>query len=226
MAPSPSAVSEAVTRLAPGIVVALGGTAAVCDALLTSTAGRQQPPAEQCIDDPRGDANVGPGEDPSGSAIADLTRVCARYGSELSLAVEVAQPLDPNTDPGWTNVITELYGFLDVDRDGNYDYELAYINLGGEGLTSYVRDAQGNRVCDATAGYDGRYLISGIGSECVGASDNFLLDVSIAYDSNSYQDELAYPPTFEVVRDGSPPPLDQPGAQELVLAPDGRSATR
>ena len=125
-----------------------------------------------CAPDPTGDTfREGSGGDvPVDEPRADLVAFCASYDDELRLEMEVAEPTDPASNPGWEHG-TALYWFIDTDGDG-YDQAVVYTAPEGDARAEVVRiDADGSEesLCDGEAAYrDGRYLVAGIDSdECL-----------------------------------------------------------
>ncbi len=223
----PAAVTDAIARLAPATVVALGGTAAVCDELLAGAAGQPPPgPAEYCVDDPAGDV-----DDPRG----DIIRFCLTYGDTVRASLQVAEPVDPFSDAGWVNGRTGLLVLIDPEsgREGVEDFAVG-LGHGDDGLVAYAYDPfTGDTTCVGTPGFDGSlYIVGGFGRACVGSPERFLFGVEFGYEDapydltrrsidrlGSFPPSIPFPPSDEPPPQG--PPVGQPTADDIVLAPSG-----
>lgn len=143
-------------------------------------------PPTSCWEDPAGDAGtLTPGADPAPSpSPADVSSHCAGYAASLRLAVVVAEPRDPATDPGWRGA-TAVAWAIDTNADGAADRQVAYYNNAPGALVADVRDPEGTVVCEATASFSGsRYEVSGIPASCLGDASTIAVSPIVFYDTD------------------------------------------
>src|SRR3954451_13365656 len=135
---------------APALAGAQGGGGSRSD--LAALAFRTRPAASGAraaaategtatISDPSGDAK------PAG-ARADITSLTVNYdpASTLNVHIDVAQPTDPDTDPGWNGETGAVWA-LDSNRDGEPDWAVVFLKAG-----IVVLDANGNIMCSGGRG--------------------------------------------------------------------------
>src|SRR5437763_3741427 len=109
----------------------------------TATGARASAASEgtATISDPTGDAKPA-------DARADITSLNVTYdpASTLKVHIDVAQPTDPDTDPGWNGETGAVWA-LDSNRDGEPDWAVVFLKAG-----IVVLDANGNIMCSGGRG--------------------------------------------------------------------------
>jgi putative cell wall-binding protein len=148
---------------------------------------------DECNPDEAGDEQLLDPEEEStqeSEPRADILEHCVNYGPSLSLSVRVAQPTDPNEDPGWQGA-SFVGWFIDTSGDGRGDYFVEY-HLDREGdLVGIVRDLAEDEdsppTCTVRPAYTGWFAVSGISPSCIGDATDIAVSVGMFYDTDPTQ---------------------------------------
>jgi len=177
--PAPASTSPSSGR--PGTTAAPPATTATSGPAATGSKGHSNVQT-----DPAGDTVVDGTHDPIKEGRADIVRAAAAYEpGKISLAMQVAQPTDPRTDPKWAGDSTFATWSLDTNGDGTPDFDIQYYFDGGEFGGTVSRPGSEGVVCDAdSAGYspDGYWLT--VASSCLGNPASISFRVTMFYDTN------------------------------------------
>ena len=145
------------------------------------------------VDDPAGDTTVDGTDKVKPDGRADIVRSRATTSAgNVSLSVQVGQPVDPKNDPRWNSDSTFITWEIDTNGDGAQDYEIQYFleDDSYSGTVGRPADAEGEPVCDAVAAYGADGYILTFESGCLGDPASFSYRVSIYYDTDP-EDENA-----------------------------------
>lgn len=145
-------------------------------------AGAQQAPPDEVgctVFDATGDTTDLGTTNARAEARADITQLCVDYGYALRVVVVVAEPTDPESDPGWgTSGDSRVeFGF---DTDADTDVELVASADGDNEVI--VRDAASNQALCVAPFYvlDAGYALE-VSRNCLG-SDSVAPTVRMVYD--------------------------------------------
>jgi hypothetical protein len=145
-------------------------------------------PGTTSLTDPAGDTTVDGTSDPIEERRADIVRAGAVYEADrIILAMQLAQPTDPRTDPHWAGDATFASWSLDTNDDGRSDYDVQFFLDEGQiaGTVSRPGSSGPEVLCDVTpAAYnpDGYGLT--VDPSCVGNPASFTYRVEMNYDTN------------------------------------------
>lgn len=97
---------------------------------------------------------------------------------------------DPRSDPHWEAGHTGIVWFVDVNGDGNADFDVFYVNDGTGNVVAEVRvhtgsSTLGSLVCSATPGWDGdNRFVAQFPASCIGSPASYTVAVAMVWDDN------------------------------------------
>lgn len=118
---------------------------------------------------------------------ADITAAdAARVGGNFVFRYTVADAVNPLSDPNWGSDDTWTDFMLDVDGNGQTDFEVEY-GVDDGALYVEVRKEDGSDdpplVCEGTAGFEGGYYVATVPGACIGNPAGLGYRVETVYDT-------------------------------------------
>lgn len=160
----------------------------------------------ECVEDATGDVEDRTSNTLTDQAEADILAACTSYSPEsLEIAVRVAQPTDPATDPAWADFNSAVGAAIDVDGDGEEEFDANFGRFpDGQLRTSVFVHDSSEQACTAAGRFDGtRYLMT-IPASCIGNPAAVSVAAFIFYSSSvagqssaGFYDEVPTRPAFD-----------------------------
>jgi hypothetical protein len=176
------------------------------------------------ISDPKGDV-TDEDDNPLAEARADVTTASVEYRpGEIAFSLNVAQPVDPRTDPNWTDGNSFGLWVLDTNADKEPDYAvmLVYYNdVLGAGVVK--PDDLTNVLCVGSAVYENSTYTAVIGSDCVGNPGSFSWGGGIFYKAGNGKVAIDGAPDGDNLSGpiSAPAPLDPAAGGYWLVGGDG-----
>ncbi|MGI9017400.1 MAG: cell wall-binding repeat-containing protein [Euzebya sp.] len=159
----------------------------------------------ECVQDPAGDVENRDQSTITEFPQADILAACTDYTAEvLEVSVRVAQPTDPETDPGWADFASTVGVAVDVGGAEGEEFDVNYARFpnGETEVRVFVHDTP-EVLCTFEGIYDGvRYRIP-IPADCIGNPAQVNVAAFIFYTSSvpnqasmGYYDEVPPRPNF------------------------------
>jgi hypothetical protein len=156
------------------------------------------------LSDPAGDPVDADTGDKVAEPRADITGASVEYAKDrVIFRLQVSQPTDPKTDPGWPQEASTAAWGIDVDNDQQPDYlaALYIVDQQGqpEGEVASLREDKPS--CDANVRFNGAqgYEID-FDPACIGSPASFSWGAVMSYDTDPQGGEK--PVALDVVPDG------------------------